>query len=138
MTQPQIMEEVKEHIRLLAVGHYVMAGITGLFSLLPLLHVAIGLVFLFGDLKTVSSDEAFPHQLFGAIFAGFGALIVVIGLALALAIAIAGKKMKDFHSRTYCLVIGGILCTIFPLGTVLGVLSLVTLLKPEAKTLFSS
>gem|GEM_PF-4821627 len=46
--------------------------------------------------------------------------------------------MKEFRSRAYCLVIAGILCTIFPLGNASGVVSLITLLKPEAKSLFSS
>lgn len=132
------MEEVKEHIRLLSIGHYIVAGLTGLFSLFPLIHVGLGLSFLFGDFPQASPKDEFPSELFGGIFVIVGAMAILMGLSCAILIGIAGKKMKEFRSRTYCLVIAGVLCAIFPLGTVLGVLSLITLLKPEAKTLFSS
>jgi len=131
-------EEIKEHIRLLAIGHFVFAGLTALFSLFPVIHIIFGAGILSGAFPTGTPEEEFPTKLVGSIFLGVGTAVVVTGMVFAGLIAYAGKNLKKMQRRTYCLVIAGAICAIFPFGTVLGVLSLLVLLKPEAKSLFLS
>ncbi len=130
--------EFREHIRLLAMGHKIMAAIIGFFSLFPLIHIGVGLAALLGYLDPDESQDGFPMNLIGGIFVGVGALIMVSGMILAILVGIAGKRLKEYRGRTYCLVMAGILCAIFPLGTVLGILSFLVLLKPEAECFFLS
>lgn len=138
---PQVVEpkhEIEEHIRLMAIGYYVMAGLLGLFSLIPGIHITIGTLALLGKFEPETSGGDFPSELFGGIFVGVGSLFMLLGFTMTALVAIAGRKLKQFRCRTYCLVIGAVLCAIFPMGTVLGVFTLIILTKPEAKTLFSS
>lgn len=130
--------EWEEQVRLVSIGYYVMAGLTGLFSLIPGIHITVGTLVLLGKFEMDSSDSDFPSELFGGIFVGVGSLMMLMGFTLTALVAIAGRKLKHFRSRTYCLVIGAVLCAIFPLGTVLGVFTILLLTKPEAKTRFSS
>lgn len=130
--------ELEEQFRLLSIGYYVMAGLMGLFSLIPGIHITIGTLALLGKFDVASSDDDFPSALFGGIFVGVGSLLMLTGFILTALVAVTGRKLRQFRSRTYCLVIAAVLCAIFPMGTVLGVFTLIILSKPEAKTLFSS
>jgi len=130
--------ELEDQVRLMSIGYYVMAGLMGLFSLIPGIHITIGMFALLGKFEPDPSSGDFPSELFGGIFVGVGSLLMLIGFTVTTLVAIAGRKLKQFKSRTYCLVMGAVLCAIFPLGTVLGVFTILILSKPEAKTLFSS
>lgn len=130
--------ELEEQVRLISIGYYVVAGLTGLFSLIPGIHITIGMLALLGKFEPDPSSGDFPAELFGGIFVAVGSLLMLMGFTLTALVAIAGRKLKQFKSRTYCLVIAAVLCAIFPLGTVLGVFTILILSKPEAKTLFSS
>ncbi len=135
---PDPKNEIEEHIRLIAIGYYVMAGLTGLFSLIPGIHITIGTLALLGKFEPDPSGGDFPSELFGTIFVGVGSFFMVMGFIFTTLVGIAGRKLKQYKSRTYCLVIGSVLCAIFPLGTVLGVFTILILTKPEAKNLFTS
>ncbi len=41
-------QEDGEHLKLLSIFHYVVAGLAGLFACLPLLHMAFGILMLTG------------------------------------------------------------------------------------------
>ena len=41
------MNQDKEHLRLLAIFHYIVAGLAAMFSLFPLLYTTIGAIFIF-------------------------------------------------------------------------------------------
>ena len=41
------MNQDNEHLRLLAVFHYVVSGLAALFSLFPLLYCGMGAIFIF-------------------------------------------------------------------------------------------
>lgn len=127
------MDQDSDYLRLLSIFHYVIAGIVGLISLFPLLHVAIGVAILTGQLD--KGGEA-PPAFFGWMFIAVPLVFVLCGLALAVAMAIAGRKLQRQRSYLYCLVIAGIECMLFPFGTTLGVLTLIVLLRPTVKERF--
>jgi hypothetical protein len=41
------MNRDREHLRLLAIFHYVVAGLAALFSFFPLLYTTVGAIFIF-------------------------------------------------------------------------------------------
>ena len=51
-------------------------------------------------------------------------------------VVLAGRRLAALRSHTFCLVVAGIECFFMPFGTILGVFTILTLLKPEAKRLF--
>ena len=56
---------------------------------------------------------------------------------LTACIALVGCAIRRRRWWTFCFVVSVLMCPSFPLGTALGVFSLIVLNKPEAKELFS-
>ncbi len=150
------MEHLKQNLRTLSILYYVLAGIMALFSLFPLIHVAIGIMALTGkmtpelveppkfegiDAEAWNEDfrtrsEPFPEKVFGGIFLAAGSAAIIIGESLAFICFLTGRKISKFRSYTFCMVGASISCLFMPLGTVLGVFTIINLNKPEARQLF--
>jgi hypothetical protein len=79
--------------------------------------------------------DGFP-PFFGWLFIALGLTFVCLGLALATAVGLAGTYLRQRRRWLYCVVVDAIACSIFPFGTILGVLSLVTLSQPEVRSRF--
>ena len=161
-----MIEQIREHLRLLSIFHYVVGGIGYLISLIPIIHLAMGLFFLFAPEKffepvnlplpptEVSSEaeagtgtvadpipvgnvnDVFPARLFGILFTVIPILIILAGFTVSTLIIVAGRRLARHRSHTFCLIIAGIECMFMPFGTVLGVFTILVLLKPEARQLF--
>ncbi len=128
------MNEDLNHLKLLSIFHYVVGGLTALFSCFPLIHVTIGLLMISGKLGTADAPE--PPVLVGWIFAVMGGLFVLAGWALAFCMVVAGRKLAQRKSRVFCIVIAGIECMLMPFGTILGVFTLIVLTKASVQQLF--
>ena len=59
-----------------------------------------------------------------------------MGWAWAGLIMLAGRFLQKRKNRTYCLVVGAFACMFQPFGTILGVFTIVILLRPDVETLF--
>ncbi|MCA9264029.1 MAG: hypothetical protein KDA60_09290 [Planctomycetales bacterium] len=126
-----------EHLKLLSIFHYVLAAILGLFSCFPVFHLAAGIAIVSGVLDRPNSSDA-PPAFLGWIFIGVAGLIIVCGMAMAVSVAIAGQRLKQFRSRTYCFVIAGLECLFSPFGTILGVFTIIVLMRPSVRELFEN
>ena len=51
-----------QQLKLLSIFHYVLAGITGLFSLFPLIHLFMGLAIVTGHLPMTTTNAAALEQ----------------------------------------------------------------------------
>ncbi len=122
-----------EHLKLLMIGFYVLGGVTGLVSLIPLLHIGMGILFLVAP-PSGGSDP--PPEWFGWIFIAIGTVAVVLGEAMALLNLAAGRAVQQRRSRTLVTVASAVDCLQMPLGTVLGVLALVTLGRDSVRAQF--
>ena len=130
------MSEIQdqEHLKLLAIFHYVAAGLGALFSCFPILHVILGIVMLSGAMDGPNG----PPRAFGWIFILFPACFILFGWATALCVAYAGHCLQRRKNYIYCLVIAGVACMFAPLGTALGVFTIIVLLRESVKELFES
>ena len=138
MTNPsKTLEEDKRNIRLLAIFHYVMGGLTALFACFPFIHLFIGIAVLTKGLTNNPSGGPSP-ALVGWIFILVAGLLILVGWTLAVLMILAGRRLSRFRNRTFCLVVGAIECAIVPLGTILGVFTLILLTKDSVKELFTS
>jgi hypothetical protein len=123
-----------QYLRLLSIFHYVLGGITLLFSFFPVIHLMIGISFMCAD-----NGKAGPVPfIFGLAFIVMPLIFMVFGLILGLCLIRAGKYYSLFKKHTFCLVVDAIACAFFPFGTVLGVFGIMTLTKPEVKALFDA
>jgi hypothetical protein len=65
-----------------------------------------------------------------------GGLMGLLMIALGICQIMAGRKLKECKSKTFCQVIAGITCLHFPTGTVLGILTFVVMNRPSVMTMF--
>jgi len=128
------MNQDEQHLNLLSIFHYVVGGISALFSCFPLLHVGMGIAMLCGAFE----GENPPPRAFAWLFILFPAVFILIGWALSVVIIVAGRKLKRRASWTFCLVVAGMECILMPFGTILGVFTLIVLIKESVKELFSA
>lgn len=120
-----------EHLKLLAVFHFVLAG-----------FAVVGLGFLFMHwffMSSIFDNPAMwqnpkgapppPPKEFFAIFRWFYTVMGVFIVASGLSCLISGLCILRRRARTFSIVVGGITCFVFPFGTALGVFTLIVLLR---------
>lgn len=137
--KPALVNRDTEHLRLLEIFHYVDAGISALFALIPVIHVTIGL-FL------VMNPEAFaetrgrggPPPEFGWLFVIIGGFFILFGLTAATLVLVAGRSIAKRKRYLFCLIVAGLNCIWFPFGTALGVFTFIVLLRPSVRDLFAA
>src|SRR5437773_11248005 len=133
------MNQDKEHLRLLAIFHYVVAGLAALFSFFPLLYTTVGAIFIFaGRHWTPKPGEEIPPEILGWIFIVLVALFFLAGVTMAICILIAGRSLSLCKRYSFALVMACIECLFMPFGTILGVFTIVVLSRESVKALFST
>jgi hypothetical protein len=133
------MDQDTEHLRLLSIFHYVMAGITAFFSCFGLFYVIFGLMMLFSpeSFADPGHSQPPPPAAFGLMFALMGGFFVLGGWGFATAMFLAGRYLASRKHYLFCLIISGLLCMMMPFGTILGVFTIVVLLRPAVKQMFN-
>lgn len=126
--------EDREHLRLLSIFHYVVAGVAALVSFFPIFHLVIGIAVVTGGFA--GTGESTQDRFFGWIFIGFALLFILTGLAFAATVVYAGNCLRRERHYYFCLVMAALLCGFMPFGTVLGVFTLIVLLRPGVRDLF--
>ena len=133
------MNHDKEHSRLLAIFHYVVAGLAALFSFFPLLYTTVGAIFIFAARHgTPKPGEQLPPEFLGWIFVVLGLLLFLLGVAMAICILIAGRCLSRRKHYTFALVMACIECLFIPFGTILGVFTIIALSRESVKELFAA
>lgn len=133
------MHQDAEHLRLLSIFHYIVAGLAALFSFFPLLYTTVGAIFIFAARHgTAKPGEELPPEFLGWIFAVIGSVLFLIGIAMAICILIAGRSLALRKRYSFALVMACIECLFVPFGTILGVFTIVVLSRESVKALFST
>ena len=132
------MSQDREHLQLLAIFHYVVAGLAALFSFFPLLYTTVGAVFIFAARHgTAKPGEDLPPEFLGWIFAVVGLLLFLLGIAMTICILLAGRCLARNQHYTFALVMACIECLFIPFGTILGIFTIIALLREPVKGLFA-
>jgi len=133
------MSQDREHLQMLAIFHYVVAGLAALFSFFPLLYTTVGAVFIFAARHgTAKPGEDLPPEFLGWIFAVLGSLLFLIGIAMAICILIAGRSLALRKRYSFAFVMACIECLFIPFGTILGAFTIVVLSSESVRELFST
>jgi hypothetical protein len=126
-----------EHVRLLAIFHYIVAGLAALFSFFPLLYTIIGGIFIFAARHgTPKPGEELPPEFLGWIFIVLGLFLFLLGIAMAICVLIAGRCLSRRKCYSFALVIACIECLFIPFGTIVGVFTIIALSRESVKRLF--
>lgn len=134
----------RSHLQLLAVFYYVKAGLCLMALFFVALHCAI-MMAVFSN----ASHGAAVHATSGAHGPGapmpqevFWLMVGLYVLAFALIIAmgvcdlIAANALRKRTRRTFTMVVAGLSCLSFPLGTALGVFTFMVLSRPSVQALY--
>ncbi len=123
------MEQDEQYLRLLSIFHYVVGGLVACFACIPLIHFCIGIAMLTG---TIDDAPAF----IGLMFVIMSIVAITVGWVFAVCLIIAGKNLAHRKRYMFCLVMAAISCMFMPFGTVLGVFTIIVLMRPAVKELF--
>ena len=126
----------EQYLKLLSIFHYVVGGIAGLFACFPIIHLVVGIGILISSLT--HSSQGGPPAFFGLFFVLIAGSFILFGWAFAICIILAGRFISKRKNHMFCLVMAGVECIFTPFGTVLGVFTIITLIRPSVKELFKT
>lgn len=125
-----------DHLNLLAIFHFVGAGLA-----------VLGMIFLFAHymfMHAIFSNPAMwqnqkqpppPPEVFAVLkwFYVIGGLWLILSMILNI---LSGLFLRARKHRTFSLVVGGINCLHIPLGTVLGIFTIVILVRESVREMY--
>ena len=132
------MSQDTEHLKLLAIFHYVVAGLGALCSFFPLLYTIVGAVFI-GAARhgTTKPGEDLPPEFLGWIFVVLGSVLFLMGIAMSVCILMTGRSLALRKRYSFVFVMACIECLFIPFGTVLGVFTIIVLSRESVRALLS-
>jgi uncharacterized membrane protein len=126
-----------EHLKLLSIFHYIVGSMTAMLACFPVIHLLIGLGIVSGRLGEPKHNNAFPEQLFGWAFVLAAGGAILMGWTLAACTVIAGRSIAQRKRYLFCVVVAGVMAAMcMPFGTVLGVFTIIVLMRPSVKREF--
>jgi|CXWL01.1.fsa_nt_gi hypothetical protein len=127
----QVAARDGQHLQLLAIFHFIVAGLMALFACFFLIYFGMGVFFATGH-----GAPNGPPAFVGWMFMLLGGVGVLAGWTLAACVVAAGRNLTRARRHTFCLVVAGLLCMVMPFGTVLGVFTILVLLRPSVQARF--
>jgi hypothetical protein len=123
----------QQHLQLLSIFHYVFSGLTVFVSLFFLIYIFIGIMVLVMPEKSADQEAAI---FIGWLFIVIGAIVIAFSWTIAGLLIAAGRNLTKHRKHTFCLVVADFSCLFMPLGTILGIFTLIVLMRPSVKTMF--
>ena len=115
-----------EQLRVLTIGHYVAAALAG-----------AGLGFL--GLHFIIFRSMTGGSQFGKMFAllpWFYGAAAILMIGFAIANLVSARCIRDRRSRMFSIILGGINCVHTPLGTLLGVMTIMVLSRDSVRAAY--
>lgn len=125
-----------EHLRLLSIFHYVVAALAAVFACIPLLHLLFG-VAMVTDWRGIAESDPVAGYV-GWFLIVFASVFILGGWAFAGCLLLAGRYLSQRRHYTFCLVMAAVACMFVPFGTVLGVFTIIVLLRESVRELFGA
>jgi len=127
------------NLNTLSICHFVYAGFLALAGFAGLAYAAIGM-FVASSIASAPSARGAPGgpppELLGGIFVVIGVLVMVFLWVKAAFVVYSGRCLKGRKNRTLSLVVACVCCMNLPLGTALGVFTLIVLSRASVKALY--
>lgn len=123
------------HLRTLAICHFVWGGLSMLFSSIFIIHIVLGALMVSGALPTGKGQPP-PPPAMGWFFIATGGCVVLFGWTVGVLVIYSGVCLRARKHWVFSIVIAGISCLSVPLGTLLGVFTLIVLNRESVKALY--
>ncbi|MCD4708824.1 MAG: hypothetical protein K8S62_13910 [Candidatus Sabulitectum sp.] len=98
----------KDTLHMLAIFHYVIAGLTALFACIPLMHLTMGI-----SMTMARGGDASSWIIGGVVLIVIACLAILTGWAAAYLVFSAGKNLDRQTNYQLCTVGACVLCIFF-------------------------
>lgn len=123
----------REHLRLLVMFHYILAALDVVTGCSPIFHVAMGIAMITGAFDAGPNP---PPPALGWLFTMVGATIAILFWTMAILQLLAARWLGNRTHYHLCFAIACLECVKVPQGTLLGVFTILVLLRPSVKAIF--
>jgi hypothetical protein len=121
-----------EHLKMLAIGNWVMGGLMALYGLLMGAYFAfIGTIFF-----AIPQGSDGPPAFFPWIFIGAAVFAILVVGVFATLVILSGFWIRKRRHRVFSMVLAGFLCLSIPFGTMLGVATFLVLGRASVAALY--
>ncbi len=121
-----------DHLRILSVLYYVLGGLMLMGGIGPLILIFVGVAIL----SSAPGPYGPPPEV-GWMPLGIGVGLGVFLVGLAACNIVVGYSLGQRKNYLFCFVIACLICINMPLGTILGVFTLLVLSRPSVKESFA-
>jgi hypothetical protein len=111
----------------------VWGGLTACFSCFGVFYVVFGLVAVIAGTQ---QNQGGPPAFVGGMFMLIGIVFVVLGATVGGLTIWAGRCLAQRKRYTLCFAMACVSCLSVPLGTALGVFTIIVLQRPTVKAMF--
>ena len=130
------MDDDLNNLKLLSIFHYVVGGLSALFSCMFLIHIFIGISFLISPESWSGGHGDAPPQFVGYLFTFVGGLFFLFGITFSCFVIYSGVLLKRLKKRMFSFVMACIEIMFVPFGTVLGVFTIIVLSKDSVRKIY--
>jgi hypothetical protein len=127
-----------EHLKLLSIFHFILAGFCFLGIAFVALHYAFMRVFFMNPEIWKNQKGGPPPAEFFKIFIWIYLFAVVVLVAASALNLLSAIFLRQRRHRMFSLVIAGLNCLQFPLGTALGVFTIIVLSRASTHELYET
>lgn len=131
----ELVDRDQEHLKLLKVGFYFLAGTAGFYSLFSLAFIGFGSVIALGAIPA-KAGSANDGRVMGTVMLGFGLAFLVIGLAFTCLTYYTARSLAARRRWILCMIVAGMWCLSIPYGTAIGISAILVLNRASVKALF--
>jgi hypothetical protein len=128
----QILDD--ENLRLLRICYFIAAGLTTVTSIFVLLYMLM-FTFIFTRIGARPGMNM-PPAFIGSIFGVIGVVLFLLMIGMAVMHCLTAMRLTEKRSRIFCMVVAVITCMSIPMGTLLGIWTLLVLSRPTVKQAF--
>ena len=131
---PALTRQDVDQLRWVQIFYYVTTAGYAMAGCFPLVHLTIGAFLAFSPGK----GQGDP-RLVGWIFMAVAIALIVFFWILAAIQYLVARNIERRRRHTFCVVVAAITAaTCFPLGTALGVFTIIVLMRPQVKAAFGA
>lgn len=128
-------EDASKYLQYLSIGHYILGAFIALIGCFPIIHLVMGIAFTVASLSSQQpGTEVFG--VVGPVFALFALGIIGLIWSVAGLVIATGRFLSQRKNHLFCLVVCFVEAFFAPVGTVLGVLTIIVLIDDATKSTF--
>jgi hypothetical protein len=136
--QEFMMDQRRENLRLLGIFHLIYAGLVVLGSLVPIGWLSLAGLWWPELAAEMDPGQELPVTITGTLLATVVGIGVLLAWIWAGILVFAGRSLMTARRYSFCLVVAAVACLSVPLGTALGVATLIVIHRQSTREVFTS